>query len=551
MPPPASGPDRDRGNGRGRLARRRRVRAASSARAPRRRRRRRVLPPPRSDDAALGLAGRDTAAVVRRLEQAVRTTPATGAARHGSGSLPAALAGDRRRVVPPRSEAALRRALAARPTTIRPRRSASARSRSSVTTSAAHSSRPPARVELAPFSAHPPTGSSATHCSSSGATPRRSRRSRRWSRSSRPSRGTRESRTPASSTGDRSGAIAAMRLALESTGGVPEPTAWTLVELAKLEFGSGHFGAAERALNDALRVFPGYVHSPASSSRASTPPRAASDKAIAEARTASAAIPLPGTVALLGDLLERVGDRRGARRQFATVGAIQRLLAASGVQVDLDDRALPCRPRASHPARPWRSRDALAPIGPRSRVTTRSAGRSPGRASATRRSGRSTARCGSARATHSSTSTAATPPAVRGDKPAERALVSPGARAESEVLGPVGARGEEGALVRKLRSSLCAVVVVLVAPGPGRGAPARQLHRQPLRRDRARRGHGLRPLRARPRRDPDLPGRRQGTERRRSPGASRARSSCASTASGSRSTLSTSRTSTRPGAGWT
>ena len=37
--------------------------------------------------------------------------------------------------------------------------------------------------------------------------------------------------------GDRDGAAAAMRLALEAAAGQPEPTAWALVELAKLELG--------------------------------------------------------------------------------------------------------------------------------------------------------------------------------------------------------------------------------------------------------------------------------------------------------------------------
>jgi tetratricopeptide (TPR) repeat protein len=41
-------------------------------------------------------------------------------------------------------------------------------------------------------------------------------------------------------------------------------------------------------------------------------------------------------VTLLGTLLERTGDTAGAHRQFATVGAIDRLLAAGGVKVDLD-----------------------------------------------------------------------------------------------------------------------------------------------------------------------------------------------------------------------
>ncbi len=137
-------------------------------------------------------------------------------------------------------------------------------------------------------------------------------------------------------TGDRAGAIAAMRLALESAGGVPEPTAWTLVELAKLEFGSGRIGRAEGALREALTVLPGYVHAGDQLARVLAA-KGRDEAAINQARRAAEAIPLPGTVALLGDLLDRRGRIVEARRQYETVGAIQRLLAASGIRVDLDD----------------------------------------------------------------------------------------------------------------------------------------------------------------------------------------------------------------------
>ena len=50
-----------------------------------------------------------------------------------------------------------------------------------------------------------------------------------------------------------------MRLALDAAGGVPEPTAWAHVELAKLALGDGRVDAAARARRAALTVFPGYV----------------------------------------------------------------------------------------------------------------------------------------------------------------------------------------------------------------------------------------------------------------------------------------------------
>ena len=56
----------------------------------------------------------------------------------------------------------------------------------------------------------------------------------------------------------------------------------------------------------------------------------------------------PRTSRLLGDLLERRGDAAGAARQRATVAAIDRLLAANGLRVDLESAVF----RADHGIRP-------------------------------------------------------------------------------------------------------------------------------------------------------------------------------------------------------
>ena len=59
-------------------------------------------------------------------------------------------------------------------------------------------------------------------------------------------------------TGDRSGALVAMRLALDTAAGQPEPSAWVHVELAKLELGLGRADAARRHARAALQALPGY-----------------------------------------------------------------------------------------------------------------------------------------------------------------------------------------------------------------------------------------------------------------------------------------------------
>ena len=142
-------------------------------------------------------------------------------------------------------------------------------------------------------------------------------------------------------TGDRAGAISAMRLALDAAAGSPEPTAWTHVELAKLELGAGRVERAARHVEAALTIFPGYVFALEQQARVAAA-RGQLGPAVTAARRAATSVPLPQFVSLLGDLLERRGDLAEARRQRATVAAIERLLTVNGLRVDLEsavDRA--------------------------------------------------------------------------------------------------------------------------------------------------------------------------------------------------------------------
>jgi tetratricopeptide (TPR) repeat protein len=136
-------------------------------------------------------------------------------------------------------------------------------------------------------------------------------------------------------TGDLRGAAAAMRLAFEAAGGEQEPTAWSLVELAKLELLLGHRDTAEQDAREALRIFPGY---PSASAELALVELAQGHlgRAIANARLAADAVPTQQAVALLGSLLDRAGKKAAARRQLDTVAVIERLLRANGVRVDLE-----------------------------------------------------------------------------------------------------------------------------------------------------------------------------------------------------------------------
>jgi tetratricopeptide (TPR) repeat protein len=135
--------------------------------------------------------------------------------------------------------------------------------------------------------------------------------------------------------GDVRGAEAAMRLALDAALGRPEALAWTHLQLGKLYWSVGKLSAAWREYRAALAGFPGYVYSYDALAQVEAA-RGHLDRAIALERRAAEAVPLPQFVASLGDLNRAAGNEREARRQYALLGAIRRLLAANGVKTDLE-----------------------------------------------------------------------------------------------------------------------------------------------------------------------------------------------------------------------
>ena len=112
--------------------------------------------------------------------------------------------------------------------------------------------------------------------------------------------------------GDREGAVAAMRLALDTAAGQPEPTAWASVELAKLQLGLGDSRAARAHVRTALRVLPGYPSARVELARIAAV-SGKLDAAVGQARRAADAIPTTSSISLLADLLERAGRRAEAR----------------------------------------------------------------------------------------------------------------------------------------------------------------------------------------------------------------------------------------------
>jgi tetratricopeptide (TPR) repeat protein len=135
--------------------------------------------------------------------------------------------------------------------------------------------------------------------------------------------------------GHTAAAIKAMKLAVDAASGAAEPTAWTHVQLGKLYFGHGRIAHAEREYRFALRIFPGYPYGLDALAQA-VAARGDYRSAIALERRAVEAIPLPQYVAALGDLYRVTGRSVLARRQYALIGAIERLLHANGVKTDLE-----------------------------------------------------------------------------------------------------------------------------------------------------------------------------------------------------------------------
>jgi tetratricopeptide (TPR) repeat protein len=135
--------------------------------------------------------------------------------------------------------------------------------------------------------------------------------------------------------GDVPGAIEAMKLAVEAGTGQGEAEAWTRVQLGKIYWSVGRLTVAEAAYRTALHVFPGYPYALDALARVEAA-RGRLAAAIALERRATALIPLPQYVGQLSDLYRAAGRPRLARRQYALIGVIQRLLVANGVKTDLE-----------------------------------------------------------------------------------------------------------------------------------------------------------------------------------------------------------------------
>ena len=170
--------------------------------------------------------------------------------------------------------------------------------------------------------------------------------------------------------------------------GVPEPTAWTHVELAKLELGSGRVDRAARHVARGARDLPGLRPRARAACARRGGPRQARTLLSRSQRARRRAVPLPQFVALLARPPRAAGPqaaeaRAAARRRRGDRPAPRRRTASAST-------SSPRVYRADHgiaPAATVRlARRRAAPIGRGSTATTPSAGRSPATGAAARRS---------------------------------------------------------------------------------------------------------------------------------------------------------------------
>src|SRR3954452_16217675 len=135
--------------------------------------------------------------------------------------------------------------------------------------------------------------------------------------------------------GDLPGAINALQRAASAGGETAENVAYVQSLLGHLWFTAGKLGRADAAYRQALARFPHYVPAEAGLARVQAAPGDFAG-AVHRLRGAVARLPLPEYVIALGETEQAQGRLAAARRDLALVGAEERLLAANGVNTDVD-----------------------------------------------------------------------------------------------------------------------------------------------------------------------------------------------------------------------
>jgi tetratricopeptide (TPR) repeat protein len=135
--------------------------------------------------------------------------------------------------------------------------------------------------------------------------------------------------------GDPAGAVAAMVQAAAAGGDSPADRSYVQTLIGNLHLGAGRLAPAAAAYRRALDVRPGDGLAEVGLARVA----AARGDLAGAARLlepVAARLPLPATVAMLGDVRAALGDAEAAAAQYRLVRVIERLNQANGVAVDLE-----------------------------------------------------------------------------------------------------------------------------------------------------------------------------------------------------------------------
>ena len=138
--------------------------------------------------------------------------------------------------------------------------------------------------------------------------------------------------------GDRPGAIALMRQAVEAGRPGSEPRAWSQVQLGLLLFGSGDLAEADRQMRTALAERPGDARANAGLARIEAA-RGRLGRAASLYQIALDTTPLPEYAAALLEIDRSRGASDRVRADVELLRAMERLQEQAGVRIDLD-RAL-------------------------------------------------------------------------------------------------------------------------------------------------------------------------------------------------------------------
>lgn len=130
-------------------------------------------------------------------------------------------------------------------------------------------------------------------------------------------------------------ALDAMKQAFKAGANNVENREYIRVLIGNLTWLQGDMDTAEKIYQASLAAYPGYIWAQAGLARVHAA-RAEWDQAIALFEDNVSRLPLPEFVISLGEIQEAAGRTDDATRSYALVGQIQRLLAANGVNTDLE-----------------------------------------------------------------------------------------------------------------------------------------------------------------------------------------------------------------------